>query len=56
MREKIKLVSTAATGHIYNTTKNKKTIQEKYEIKNYDQGITDALTQLHEHTKQIVGI
>ena len=29
MREKIKLVSTAGTGHFYTTTKNKKTMPDK---------------------------
>ncbi len=36
MRENIKLVSTAKTGHFYTTTKNKKTQTEKMEIKKYD--------------------
>ena len=36
MRENIKLVSTAKTGHFYTTTKNKKTQTEKLEIKKYD--------------------
>ncbi|MBK7424982.1 MAG: large subunit ribosomal protein [Pseudomonadota bacterium] len=36
MREKIKLESTAGTGHFYTTTKNKKTMPEKMEIKKYD--------------------
>ncbi len=36
MREKIKLVSSAGTGHFYTTTKNKKTITEKIEMKKYD--------------------
>ncbi len=36
MREKIKLVSTADTGHFYTTTKNKKTMPEKMEIKKFD--------------------
>jgi len=31
-REKIKLESTAGTGHFYTTTKNKKTMPEKMEI------------------------
>ena len=35
-REKIKLASTAATGHFYTTTKNKRTKPEKLEIKKYD--------------------
>lgn len=36
MRENIKLVSTAKTGHFYTTKKNKKTQTEKIEIKKYD--------------------
>jgi len=36
MREKIKLVSSAATGHFYTTTKNKRTTTEKLEFKKYD--------------------
>ena len=36
MHEKIKLESTAGTGHFYTTTKNKKTMPEKMEIKKYD--------------------
>lgn len=33
MREKIKLESSAGTGHFYTTTKNKRTMPEKMEIK-----------------------
>ncbi|MBS3964233.1 MAG: 50S ribosomal protein L33 [Methylomonas sp.] len=36
MRDKIKLVSSEGTGHFYTTTKNKKTMPEKMEIKKYD--------------------
>lgn len=36
MREKIKLESTAGTGHFYTTTKNKRLQTEKMEIKKYD--------------------
>jgi len=36
IREKIKLVSSAKTGHYYTTTKNKRTHPEKMEIKKYD--------------------
>ncbi len=36
MREKIKLVSSAGSGHFYTTTKNKRTMNEKMEIKKYD--------------------
>ena len=36
MREKIKLVSTAKTGHYYTTTKNKSQHPDKVEIKKFD--------------------
>ena len=36
MRDKIKLVSTADTGHFYTTDKNKRTMPDKMEIKKYD--------------------
>lgn len=36
MREKIKLVSSAGTGHYYTTTKNKRTMEGKLELKKYD--------------------
>jgi len=36
MREKIRLVSSAGTGHFYTTTKNKRTMPEKMEIKKFD--------------------
>ncbi len=36
MRDKIKLVSSAGTGHFYTTTKNKRTITEKIEMKKFD--------------------
>jgi large subunit ribosomal protein L33 len=36
MRENIKLVSSAKTGHFYTTTKNKKLQTEKMEIKKFD--------------------
>ncbi|MGZ5031636.1 MAG: 50S ribosomal protein L33 [Usitatibacter sp.] len=36
MREKIKLESSAGTGHFYTTTKNKRTTPDKIEMKKYD--------------------
>ena len=36
VREKIKLVSSAGTGHYYTTSKNKRTMQGKLEMKKYD--------------------
>ncbi|MBL4780623.1 50S ribosomal protein L33 [Gammaproteobacteria bacterium 50_400_T64] len=35
-RDTIKLVSSAGTGHYYTTTKNKRTMPEKMEIKKFD--------------------
>ncbi|PAU99093.1 50S ribosomal protein L33 [Arsenophonus sp. ENCA] len=36
IRDKIKLVSSAGTGHFYTTTKNKRTMPEKLEMKKFD--------------------
>jgi large subunit ribosomal protein L33 len=36
MREKIKLVSSAGTGHFYTTDKNKRNTPDKLEFKKYD--------------------
>ena len=36
MKETIKLVSSATTGHYYTTTKNKKVTPDKIEIKKFD--------------------
>jgi large subunit ribosomal protein L33 len=36
MRDKIKLLATAGTGHFYTTTKNKRLHPEKLEVKKYD--------------------
>ena len=36
MREKIKLLSTAGTGHFYVTTKNKRLHTDKMEVRKYD--------------------
>jgi large subunit ribosomal protein L33 len=36
MRDKIRLTSSAGTGHFYTTTKNKRTTPGKMEIKKYD--------------------
>ncbi len=35
-REKIRLVSSAGTGHFYTTTKNKRNHPEKIEIRKFD--------------------
>ena len=36
MRDLIKLVSTAGTGHYYTTDKNKRTMPDKLEMKKFD--------------------
>ena len=36
MRDKIKLESTAGTGHFYIATKNKKKMPDKMEVKKFD--------------------
>jgi large subunit ribosomal protein L33 len=36
MRDKIRLVSSAGTGHFYTTDKNKRTMPGKMEIKKFD--------------------
>ena len=36
MREKIKLVSTAGTGHFYTTDKNKRRTPDKLEFRKFD--------------------
>ena len=46
MREKIKLVSSAKTGHYYTTTKNKKIAPDKIEIKKFDPVIRLSLIHI----------
>ena len=36
MREKIRMNSTAGTGHFYTTDKNKRTMPDKLEMQKYD--------------------
>ena len=42
MRDKIKLVSSAGTGHYYTTTKNKRLHPDKMETKKFDPGGAQA--------------
>ena len=35
-RDKIRLISSAGTGHFYTTDKNKRTMPDKMKIKKYD--------------------
>ena len=44
MREKIKMVSSAGTGHFYTTTKNKRTMTEKLEMKKFDPVVRKHVT------------
>ena len=39
IREKIRLVSSAGTGHFYTTDKNKRNMPGKFEIKKFDPGV-----------------
>ncbi len=36
MREKIRMISSAGTGHFYTTDKNKRSTPDKLEMKKYD--------------------
>jgi large subunit ribosomal protein L33 len=47
-REKIKLESTAGTGHFYTTSKNKKTTPEKLEFLKFD-----PKARKHVHYKEV---
>src|SRR3569832_344537 len=44
MREKIKLVSSATTGHFYTTIKNKRNTPDKIEMKKYDPVVRKHVT------------
>lgn len=43
-RDKIKLVSSAGTGHFYTTTKNKRTTPDKLEMRKYDPVVRKHVT------------
>lgn len=43
-RDKIRMVSTAGTGHFYTTDKNKKTKPEKLEMLKYDPVVRKHVT------------
>ena len=51
MREKIKLVSSAGTGHFYTTTKNKKLSQDKLEFMKYDPVVRKHVKYIEEKIK-----
>ena len=44
MRDKIKLVSSAGTGHFYTTTKNKRLHPEMMEVSKYDPVVRKHVT------------
>ena len=44
MREKIRLMSSAGTGHYYTTTKNRRLHPEKMEVKKYDPVVRKHVT------------
>lgn len=44
MREKIRLMSSAGTGHYYTTTKNRRLHPEKMEVKKYDPKVRQHVT------------
>ena len=44
MREKIRLMSTANTGHYYTTTKNRRLHPEKMEVSKYDPVVRKHVT------------
>ena len=52
-REKIRLVSSAGTGHFYTTDKNKRNMPEKMEIKKYDPTIRKHVIYKEAKIKQI---
>ena len=43
-RDKIRLISTAGTGHFYTTDKNKKTTPNKMEMSKYDPVVRKHVT------------
>ena len=51
-REKIRLVSSAGTGHFYTTDKNKRNMPEKMEIKKYDPTIRKHVVYKEAKIKQ----
>ena len=49
MREKIRLMSSAGTGHYYTTTKNRRPHPEKMEVMKYDPRVRKHV--IHKETK-----
>ena len=44
MREKVRMISSAGTGHFYTTDKNKRTTPDKLEMKKYDPVVRKHVT------------
>ena len=53
MREKIKLVSSAETGHYYTTTKNKRLHPDKIEVKKFDPVVRKHVMYKEQKIKQL---
>ena len=51
MRDKIKLVSSADTGHYYTTTKNRRLSPDKLELRNYDPVVRKHVSYREEKIK-----
>ena len=54
MREKVKLVSSAGTGHYYTTDKNKRNSPDKLEFKKYDPVVRKHVSYKESKIKQVV--
>ena len=54
MREKIKLVSSAETGHYYTTTKNKRLHPDKVEVKKFDPVVRKHVMYKEAKIKQLL--
>ena len=54
MREKIKLVSSAETGHYYTTTKNKRLHPDKVEVKKFDPVVRKHVMYKEAKIKQFI--
>ena len=56
MRDKIKLVSSAGTGHYYTTTKNKRLHPDKMEVKKYDPKVKKHVAYKEAKIKYLRGL
>lgn len=54
IREKIRLVSTANTGHFYTTDKNKRNMPGKFEIKKFDPVVRQHVVYKEADRKSVV--